>query len=138
MPKDLLHFEVITLESVVYSAEADEILAPTENGQIGILPSHDSLVTRITPGEIIIKNNGEQIALATSGGFLEVHKNVVTILADSAEHPEDINLEEAEKSRQEALAIMRGEHGDDIDFDDALRALEHARARLKVARKIAG
>lgn len=132
---DKLTFDVVTMEKVVFSAEADVVSAPTKNGQISILKDHDDLVSMIQPGEIVIQSGSERTSLATGGGFLEVRNNVVTILADSAERPEDINIEEAEKSRQEALEIVRGKESDEMGFDDALKALEHARTRLKVAKK---
>jgi len=132
---DKIKFEVVTIEKAVFSAEADVVSAPTENGQISILKDHDDLVTIIVPGEIIIQSGSERTSLATGGGFLEVRNNVVTILADSAERPEDINIEEAERMRKEALEIVSGKTQDDIKFQDALKALEHARTRLKVAKK---
>ncbi|MFC1640755.1 ATP synthase F1 subunit epsilon [Patescibacteria group bacterium] len=132
---DKLTFDVVTMEKVVFSAEADVVSAPTKSGQISILKDHDDLVSIIEAGEIVIQSGSEKTSLATGGGFLEVRNNVVTILADSAEHPEDINVEKAELARQEALEIVRGKQSDDMNFDDALEALEHARIRLKVAKK---
>ena len=135
MAEKKLQFTVVTQEKTVYSNPADVVLAKTALGQIGILPNHDDLVTLIEPGEIVIKNDKEVTALATSGGFLEVRDNIVTILADTAEAPEDINLEEAEKDRQRALDVVSGKSKDDsLTFDEALKALEHARIRLKLAR----
>lgn len=134
MNKTSLQFTVVTQEKTVYSKTADSVTAKTALGEITILPHHDNLVTLIEPGEIKIHNGSERIALATSGGFLEVNNNVVTILADSAELPSDINIEEAEKARQEALAVMQGK-ADTLTFDEALKALEYARTRLKVAKK---
>lgn len=132
--KESLQFTVVTQEKTVYSKTADSVTAKTALGEITILPHHDNLVTLIEPGEIKIHNGSERIALATSGGFLEVNNNVVTILADSAELPSDINIEEAEKARQEALAVMQGK-ADTLTFDEALKALEYSRTRLKVAKK---
>lgn len=132
--KESLQFTVVTQEKTVYSKTADSVTAKTALGEITILPHHDNLVTLIEPGEIKIHNGSERIALATSGGFLEVNNNVVTILADSAELPSDINIEEAEKARQEALAVMQGK-ADTLTFDEALKALEYARTRLKVAKE---
>ena len=132
MDNKSLQFTVVTQEKTVYSKTADSVTAKTALGEITILPHHDNLVTLIEPGEIKIHNGSERIALATSGGFLEVNNNVVTILADSAELPSDINIEEAEKARQEALAVMQGKSSN-LTFDEALKALEYARTRLRVA-----
>ncbi len=132
MESKSLQFTVVTQEKTVYSQTADSVTAKTALGEITILPHHDNLVTLIEPGEIKIHSGSERIALATSGGFLEVNNNIVTILADSAELPSDINIAEAEASRQKALAVMQG-RDNSLSFDQALKALEYARTRLKVA-----
>lgn len=133
MAEKSLQFTVVTQEKTVYSQTADSVTAKTALGEITILPHHDNLVTLIEPGEIVIRKGSERIAMATSGGFLEVRESIVTILADSAELPSDIDVTKAEESRQKALAVMQGKDGS-LSFDEALKALEHARTRLRVAK----
>ena len=135
MSKPKLHFDVVTRERVVYSQAADVISVPTEEGEISILPNHDTLVSIVVPGEIRITNGADRISLAVKQGFLEVKNNIVTILADQAEQPWDINIAEAERSREEALAVISRHANDDLSFEEALTALEYARTRLKVAKK---
>jgi F-type H+-transporting ATPase subunit epsilon len=135
MAQKQLQFDVVTLERVVYSKNADVISVPTKEGEISILPNHDALVTLVVPGEIRITNGSERISLAVKQGFLEVKNNIVTILADQVEQPWDINIAEAERAREEALAVITHHAKDDLSFEEALTGLEHARARLKVAKK---
>ena len=77
-----LLFEIITPEKVIYKDEVDEVVVPTENGEIAILPNHINLLTQVNPGELIIKKGAKQEYLAITGGFLEVQHNKISILAE--------------------------------------------------------
>ena len=105
MKKILL--EIITPERIAFSSEVDMINAPTSTGQIGILPGHVSLFTRLTEGEVKIMDNGKEIFLAIGGGFMEVSSDKTTILVTAAYKSEEINEKEvimAKKKAEEALA----------------------------------
>jgi len=105
MKKILL--EIITPERIAFSSEVDMINAPTSTGQIGILPGHVSLFTRLTEGEVKIIDNGKEIFLAIGGGFMEVSSDKTTILVTAAYKSEEINEKEvimAKKKAEEALA----------------------------------
>lgn len=98
--------EIITPEKSVLSEEVDEVLAPTESGQIGILPHHVNLVTQLTHGEMIVKKGGKERFIAVAGGFLEVNKDKVTILADYAEHAQDIDMDKAQQAQKRAEELL--------------------------------
>ncbi|MFL5626551.1 MAG: F0F1 ATP synthase subunit epsilon [Ktedonobacteraceae bacterium] len=130
--RNTLHVEVVTAERELYNGEADIVSAPGSEGRLGILPSHAALLTTIAPGELTIKLAGAEEPLFVSGGFLEVSNNTVTVLADTAEHAEEIDqarAEEARRSAQERLEQARS----DLERAELLGALEHAVARLRFA-----
>src|SRR5581483_6338736 len=93
---------VVTGEREIYRGEADEVVAPGVEGELGILPHHAALLTALKPGEMRIKLGGAEDDLFVSGGFLEVYNNAVTVLADAAEHAEDIDRARAEEARRHA------------------------------------
>ena len=81
MPK--LKLEIVTAERSVFSGEVDSLTAPAHGGEIGVLPNHAPFLTMIDSGEIHVVNDKEESFMVVSGGFLEVMKNKVTILADT-------------------------------------------------------
>ncbi|HSW47881.1 MAG TPA: ATP synthase F1 subunit epsilon [Candidatus Saccharimonadales bacterium] len=107
-----MYLDIITPENNVLSEEIDEVLVPTEKGQIGVLKHHINIVTKLTPGEIIVKAKGKENLIAVSGGFLEVSNGKVTILSDYAEHAKDIDVQratEAQKRAEELLSKKKAE-----------------------------
>lgn len=129
-----LHIEVITPEKVVYEGEIDEVVVPTTTGQIGILPNHASLLSRVASGELIIKQHGREHLLAVHGGFLEVGENKVTILADYAVRSEDIETAKVLEAKKRAEKLMQ-EKSNDRDFAQAESELRRALLELKVAER---
>ena len=127
--------DVVSVERIVFSADVDMVLAPGVDGMLGILPHHASLMTALVPGEIVIRKAGqEDVLLAVGGGFMEVRPDRVTILADSAERAEDIDVERAEAARQRAQQSLR-ERPTGADIVQAEHALRRSQIRLKVARR---
>src|SRR3954447_1078689 len=102
-----LHLEIVTAERVVYQDDVDMVIAPAWNGTVGILPHHAPLLTTLQIGELLVRKGGAEQALVIAGGFLEVNADRVTVLADSAEHAEEMDAQRAEEARrraQESLA----------------------------------
>lgn len=131
---DKLHIEIVTAERRVFVDEVDMVVAPGVEGQLGILPHHAPLMTMLAPGEVRLKKDGDEVIMATSGGFLEVLANRVTILADTAERIEEIDIaraEEAKRRAEERLAVR----GADVDRARAQVALARALVRIKIARR---
>jgi F-type H+-transporting ATPase subunit epsilon len=132
MPK--LSVEVVSAERVVFAGDADMVVAPGAAGVLGILPRHAALLTTLTPGVLRIKQEGDEVVMAVSGGFLEVLNNHVQVLTDAAERAEEIDearAEEARRRAQHALANLdRGRAGEAEATEAALRK---SLARLKVA-----
>ena len=113
---------------------AEEIQIPGKNGYLGILPGHAPLITELSVGEINYRENGTEQKLAVAWGFAEVLPNKVTILAESAEHPSEIDVERARKAKQRAEQRLTS--GDtSVDVERALDALQRAETRMEIAGK---
>lgn len=129
---DSFQLEIVTPEKRVVETRAEEAQIPGKNGYLGILPGHAPLITELSVGEIIYRENATEQRLAVAWGFAEVLPDKVTILAESAERPAEINVERARKAKERAE--QRLSSGDpNVDVDRALDSLHRAEARLDVA-----
>ncbi|MDO8658665.1 MAG: F0F1 ATP synthase subunit epsilon [Candidatus Levybacteria bacterium] len=129
-----LQLEIVTPLKVVFKEDVDEIVAPTINGEITILPNHVGLFTKIQPGELVIKKGSSLTSLAITGGFIEINNNKVTILADYAVRSEDIEIEKANEARKRAETLLK-EKLEEKDFAKVEGELRRALLELKVAHK---
>ena len=130
-----LKIEIVTAERTVLEAEAEMIIAPGAEGQLGLLPRHAPLLTMLEPGEIRLKDGGQDtLTFAVAGGFLEILDNKVIVLADSAERADEIDLARAEEAMRKAQERIAS-HATDLDLQRALDSLRRANIRLKVARR---
>ncbi len=127
-----MHVEVVTAERELYSGEADVVIAPGTEGELGILPRHAALLTTLKVGELLIRLGGAEEPLFISGGFLEVSNNSVTVLAETAERAEEIDQARAEAARRRAQESLQQAQSD-VERADLVGALERAVARLRVA-----
>jgi F-type H+-transporting ATPase subunit epsilon len=120
---------------MVYSDDVDLVTAPGIEGVLGILPRHASLMTALNYGDLVIKKNGEPDRhIAIGGGFLEVRPDRVTVLADSADYADEIDIAQAEEARRKAQeSIERGL--EPVDEERALAALKRAKLQLKIAER---
>lgn len=130
--RNTLHVEVVTAEREIYNGEADMVVAKGTEGVLGILPRHAALLTTLAIGEMRIKLGDAEEPLFVAGGFLEVRDNVVTVLADTAEHAEEIDEARAEEARRRAQERLE-QAISDVDRAEMLGALERAISRIKVA-----
>jgi F-type H+-transporting ATPase subunit epsilon len=124
-----LQLELVTAEGRILSQEADFVLAPGLEGDLGVLPHHIPLLTPLRTGELMVRNDGHDEHLFVGGGFLQVLPDKVVVLADIAERAEDIDeasAEEARRAAQEALAT-------EPTNLEAAAALEREVMRLRVA-----
>jgi F-type H+-transporting ATPase subunit epsilon len=129
---EVFQLEIVTPEKKVVETPAEEVQIPGKNGYLGILPGHAPLITELSVGEITYRENGSEQKLAVAWGFAEVLPNKVTILAETAERPSEIDVERARKAKQRAEQRLTS--GDiSVDVDRALDALHRAETRLEVA-----
>jgi F-type H+-transporting ATPase subunit epsilon len=130
-----MELEIVTPEKVIYQGEVDEIYVNTADGAIGILPHHINLFTKLIPGELKLKISGRDQYMAITGGFLEVNKNKVTILADYAVQADEIDVNKAMEARKRAEEILKKKESRITaqEFAAAEAAFKQAVAELKVA-----
>ncbi len=128
-----VRLNIITQERVVYSGDVDVVVAPGADGVLGILPHHAPLMAALVPGELRVRCGGEEEVFAIGGGFMEVLPDRVTVLADSAERAEEIDIARAEAARKRAEARLQGRTQEQVDFARAEASLRRAIVRLKVA-----
>ena len=112
----------------------DVIVAPGVEGELGILPHHTPLMTTLQPGELRVKQGGEEFSLAVTGGFLEVRPDRVTILADAAERAEEIDIARAEEAKRRAEERL-GRPATEEDSVRAEAALRRSLVRIKVGER---
>lgn len=127
-----LAVSVVTPDGPVLDDVYEMVSAKAESGELGILPGHIPLVAPLTVGAVRLKKEGNTDQVAVSGGFLEVRPDKVTILAQSAEKPSDIDIERARRAKERAERRLQAKQ-DDIDFKRAEYALRRAINRLNVA-----
>ena len=127
-----MHVEVVTAERELYNGEADELIAPGTEGELGILPRHAALLTTLKAGQLRIKLHGAEEPLFVSGGFLEVSNNQATVLADTAEHAEEIDQARAEEARRRAQERL-AQTTSDTERAELQGALQRALERLRVS-----
>jgi F-type H+-transporting ATPase subunit epsilon len=128
---DRLRLEVATPTRLVVSGEADEVVVPGSEGSFGVLPGHAPLLSLVGTGEIMYRTGREEHYLAVSGGFAEVGPAHVTVLAESAERPEEIDVPRARAAQERAERRLRAANIEETDVDRALGAFARARARLQ-------
>src|SRR5258708_24392434 len=133
---DTFKLEIVTPEKKVVDTAATEAQIPGKNGYLGILSGHAPLITELAVGEITYRESsgsGEQ-RLAVAWGFAEVLPDKVTILAETAERPSEINVARAKESKERANQRLTS--GDtNVDVERSLDALHRAEVRLEVAAK---
>ena len=127
-----LHVTIVTAERTVYDGEAEMVNAPGSEGQLGILPRHAPLLTLLKVGELRVRHGGGDEGFYIGGGFLEVNRNVVTVLADDAERASNIDESKAEEARRRAEALL-AQRPEGMDEAAVSAELERAVGRLHVA-----
>ena len=128
-----LFLEVVTPERVVLRERVEAVVVPSSDGYLGILPDHAPMVAAMSLGIVQYgRFHGPKQKMATTGGFLEVRENRVTILADTAELASEIDVARARAARDRALARLQ-DRSATIDHARAQRALARALNRLRAA-----
>lgn len=132
-----IKFEIVTPERTVLKESIVQITVPTRQGEITVLPGHIPLVASLMPGVIEIKKaDGKLEIISVSGGFIEVQKEKVVILADTAERAEEIDVDKAEEARQRAEEIKKqAKSKEEIDFAGISSKIEKELARTKAVKR---
>ena len=132
-----LKFELITPQRKVVSEEVDEITATGTLGEFGVLPGHAPFLTSLKIGELSYKKGGAVYHLAVNAGYFEVVNDMVTVLVDSSEHAEEIDLERAKRAQVRAEEALKGLTQEDKQYMEMEAALQRALIRMQVAAKAA-
>jgi F-type H+-transporting ATPase subunit epsilon len=128
-----LKLQVVTPTRTVVAAEADSVELPGELGYLGILPGHTPLITVLKAGVLTYRNGGDEHSLAIAAGFAEIANDSVTVLADQAEGPGEVDVAAAERERSGAEEELKTASRESLD---EIRArLELAQARLAIAKR---
>jgi F-type H+-transporting ATPase subunit epsilon len=123
---------IVTPGKIFYEEEVSSLIAPGVEGYLGVLTDHAPLITSLVPGKLTVKDlKNTEVVLAISGGFLEVLKNKVVILADAMEFARDIDLERAKKALERAKQRLKSKEKE-IDILRALAAFKRAQNRIAV------
>ncbi|WP_188207599.1 F0F1 ATP synthase subunit epsilon [Alkalibacillus aidingensis] len=128
-----LTVSVVTPDGPVLEESYEMVSVKAEGGELGILPGHIPLVAPLTISAVRLKKEGKTDKISVSGGFLEVRPDQVTILAQAAENPSDIDIDRAEAAKKRAEERLNQVKSEEIDFKRAELALQRAVNRLDVA-----
>jgi len=132
--------EIVSQDRTVFEGDVDIVVAPGTDGEMGILPHHAPLLTTLKPGVLKVRRRGsEELLFVVSGGVMEVRPDIVTVLADAAEHADEIDLARAEEARRRAEESLRsGVPRDSEAYLAAEAALRRSNLRLQVGRRRRG
>ena len=130
-----IHVDVVSAEQSIFAGEAKFVALPGETGELGILPGHTPLITRIRPGAVRIeKADGDEEFVFVAGGILEIQPNRVTVLADTAIRGHDLDEAKANEAKKAAEEAMQN-RASDIDFAQAQSEFAVAAAQLAAIAK---
>jgi len=132
---DKIRLRVVTPNRLVLDEEVDEVTAPGELGEFGVLPNHIAFLSTLVPGELTYKQGASKSTLAISGGYAEVLDNVMTVLAPAAEFAAEIDTGRAQRAKEHAERLLAELNREEKDWLMAEAALQRALVRLQVAGK---
>jgi F-type H+-transporting ATPase subunit epsilon len=131
--------EIVSQDRTVFEGDADIVIVPGINGEMGILPHHSPLLSIMRYGILKVRHRGQEEFFTVAGGIVEVQPNLVTILADSAENVEEIDVSRAEAARRRAEEMLK--EGPPSESDAYMKmetALRRSNLRLEAARRYRG
>ncbi|MEQ8953981.1 MAG: F0F1 ATP synthase subunit epsilon [Gammaproteobacteria bacterium] len=131
-----MHCDIVSAEKSIFSGRVEMVVAAGSLGDLGIAPGHAPLLTGLIPGPVrLIKQGGEEEVFYVSGGFLEVQRNVVTLLADTALRADDVDEASAVKAMQDAEQAIANQ-GAEFEYGAAAAQLAEAAAQLRALRQM--
>src|SRR5256885_2901791 len=131
-----LHLEVVTPERRLLSEQVNSVTVPGRGGELGILPGHAAMISELQAGVLSYNEDGTTFQLLVSGGFVEVSNDKVSVLAEVAERPEEIDAERARRARDIAEKRLSGPGGAEIDIDRAQAKLTRNTFRLEIVKSL--
>jgi F-type H+-transporting ATPase subunit epsilon len=131
---DTFQLEIVTPTKLLVKEAAEEAQIPGLDGYLGILPGHAPLITELAVGAITYKAGGAEHTLSVAWGFAEVLPDKLTILAEAAERPQEIDTARAQKAKERAEELLKS-NDPKVDYTLAQDALQRAETRLNVAKE---
>jgi F-type H+-transporting ATPase subunit epsilon len=131
---DFFQLEIVTPEKMVVRDNAESIQIPGLNGYLGILPGHAPLITELGAGEISYSTKGQSHSFSVAWGFAEVLQDRVTVLAETVERADEIDVARAQRALARAEELLKSAQ-DETDFAHATAKMRAAQARIEVAQK---
>jgi len=139
----LINLDIATPEKKVFSGKVREIIAPGIKGEFGVLPDHAPFSTVLSPGVVeIIYEDGKKELLAVSGGYIEVNREKVILLVETAQKEDEMDIETVKRRKEEKEKLLKAKDRKDIDYDkiqiellkeiSKLKALEILQRRKKL------
>ncbi len=132
MPEKI-QLEVVTPERRLLAEPVDMVTVPGLGGELGILPGHTPLISELQTGVLSYIQDGKTFQLHVSGGFVEVRDDHVSVLAEVAERPEEIDAARARLSRERLEKELNGWNGTEEDFELAKARLDRSMVRLQLS-----
>ena len=131
-----IHVDIVSAEKSIFSGNAEMVFAPAIMGEVGVLPQHTPLLTRLKPGEVRVKlPGGEEEFFYVSGGILEIQPHVVTVLADTAARAHDLDEAAALEAKQRAEEALKDQKSE-INYARAQSELAEAVAQLAALKRL--
>lgn len=132
-----LRLEIVTPEAKIFEGDVESVLLPGVEGEMGILPQHEALVTELNAGEVRIVQDGKTQVLAIGEGFAEITGNSVGILTDGAVHDKDIDEKKAEEAVKRAEDLLKNAslQGEELEATQAMLARSLAQIHIKRRRR---
>ncbi|WP_299024786.1 F0F1 ATP synthase subunit epsilon [uncultured Thermanaerothrix sp.] len=128
--------EIVSQDRVVFSGDADIVILPGVEGEMGILPNHAPLLTALRYGIIIVRKQGEEQYFTVAGGIAEVQPDQVTVLADAAENVMEINVQRAEAAKRRAEEMLKkGIPEESDEYFELQAALRRSNLRLEAVQR---
>ncbi len=132
---DTLELEIVAPDKLLVRERVEQVQIPGKSGELGVLPGHAPLITTLTIGEISYRQGTNTHYIAVAWGFAEVLPNKVTILADTAERAEEIDVKRAQEAKARAEEALKRAAAD-LDYEATLYAQRRAEVRLEVAARV--
>jgi F-type H+-transporting ATPase subunit epsilon len=134
MESDKIRLKIASPYREVLDVEVDEVIAPGEEGQFGVLPGHTPFLATVSVGQLIYRQGNQMKHVAVSHGYAEVEYHQVIVLLDAAELSDEIDLDRAERARQRAEGRLAEISPEDKDYFEEMAALDRAMNRISVAK----
>jgi len=129
-----IQVEIVTRDRALFGGEADIVLLPGVDGQMGVMEGHEPLLSTLDIGEIVLRNGDQTEYIAVSGGVVEVRPDKVTVLAEAAEHADEIDIARAEQARERARQLLASSPPAERRIE-MVEALRKSTWRIRVAHR---